>query len=45
VLTYKPYGTPVSPSRSERFEYAGEMIVSAAGTSPSSSPQRLQAAV
>ncbi len=34
VTTYKPFGTPVSPSGTEKFEYAGEMIVSAAGTSP-----------
>jgi RHS repeat-associated protein len=34
VATYKPFGTPVSPSGTERFEYAGELIVSAAGTSP-----------
>ncbi len=32
VQTYKPFGTPVSPSGTEKFEYAGEMIVSAAGT-------------
>ncbi len=35
VATYKPYGTPVNPSSPpEKFQYAGEMIVSAAGTSP-----------
>ncbi len=34
VSTYKPFGTPVSPSDTEKFEYAGEMIVPAAGTSP-----------
>jgi len=34
VATYKPYGTPVTPSGTEKFQYAGEMIVSAAGTSP-----------
>jgi RHS repeat-associated protein len=34
VATYKPFGTPVSPSGAEKFQYAGEMIVSAAGTSP-----------
>lgn len=35
VATYKPYGTAVSPSgTSDKFQYAGEMGVSAAGTSP-----------
>jgi RHS repeat-associated protein len=34
VTTYKPFGTPVSPSGTEKFQYAGEMIVSVAGTSP-----------
>jgi hypothetical protein len=34
VDTYKPFGTPVNPTGTEKFEYAGEMIVSAAGTSP-----------
>ncbi|MEM0343595.1 MAG: RHS repeat-associated core domain-containing protein [Thermoplasmata archaeon] len=34
VATYKPFGTPVTPSGSEKFEYAGEMLVGAAGTAP-----------
>jgi len=34
VATYKPIGTPVSASGSEKFEYAGEMLVGAAGSSP-----------
>ncbi len=43
VLTYKPYGTPVTPSGTEKFEYAGEMIVSAAGTSRCCSHSTLRA--
>jgi len=32
--TYKPFGTPVIPSGTEKFKYAGEMLVGAAGSSP-----------
>ena len=34
VATYAPFGTPVAPSGTEKFKYAGEMLVGAAGTSP-----------
>ena len=34
VLTYKPFGEPVGAAGSEGFEYAGEMLVGAAGSSP-----------
>jgi RHS repeat-associated protein len=34
VATYKPFGTPVSASGTEKVEYAGELIDTAAGTSP-----------
>ncbi|MBE3049901.1 RHS repeat-associated core domain-containing protein, partial [Candidatus Bathyarchaeota archaeon] len=34
VATYKPFGTPVSASGTEKVGYAGELIDSAAGTSP-----------
>jgi hypothetical protein len=34
VATYKPFGKPVNPSGTEKFEYVGELIVAAAGTPP-----------
>jgi len=34
VATYAPFGTPVTPSGTEKFKYAGEMLVGAAGSSP-----------
>jgi len=34
VATYKPFGTPVSASGTEKVGYAGELLDSAAGTSP-----------
>ena len=34
VATYAPFGTPVTPSGTEKFKYAGEMLVGVAGTSP-----------
>jgi RHS repeat-associated protein len=34
VATYKSFGTPVTPSGTEKFQYAGEMLVGVAGTSP-----------
>jgi RHS repeat-associated protein len=34
VATYAPFGTPVTPSGTEKFRYAGEMLVGAAGSSP-----------
>jgi len=34
VATYKPFGTPVSASGTEKVGYAGELIDSAVGTSP-----------
>jgi RHS repeat-associated protein len=34
VATYAPFGTPVTPSGTEKFKYAGEMLVGAAGPSP-----------
>ncbi|MBE3049899.1 RHS repeat-associated core domain-containing protein [Candidatus Bathyarchaeota archaeon] len=34
VATYKPFGTPVTVTGTEKVGYAGELIDSAAGTSP-----------
>jgi len=34
VATYKPFGTPISPSGTEKVTYAGELLVSATGPSP-----------
>ena len=34
MATYAPFGTPVAPSGTEKFKYAGEMLVGAAGPSP-----------
>ena len=34
VATYKPFGTPMGASGTEKFQYAGEMLVGVAGTSP-----------
>jgi RHS repeat-associated protein len=34
VATYKPFGTPVSVTGTEKIGYAGELLDSAAGTSP-----------
>ena len=34
VATDAPFGTPVTPSGTEKFKYAGEMLAGAAGTSP-----------
>jgi hypothetical protein len=34
VATYKPFGTPVSASGTEKVGYAGELLDSAAGASP-----------
>jgi len=45
VLTYKPFGEPVGVEGAERFEYAGEMIVGAAGSSPAFLGGKLQAKI
>jgi len=34
VATYKPFGTPISPSGTEKVTYAGELLASATGPSP-----------